>query len=449
MGETKQKLKLPMGFYVCSLGFTFERLAFYVVKYMLAIWIATEVTSSTGGLGLSSVEGAAMSASFVAYTYITPIFGGYIADYWLNPRICVVLGAILMGLGYLCTWQADSLTMVWAMIILVSIGTGLFKGNLSGINGLQFNAEDQDSAFSIQYSFVNIGSFVGTTFLVLLIPSFGFGFVFLVCALFLFWDAIWLFFMGKALGDLGKKPFKKDQRQFANESDSTGSEKLTASDYKKVAAIVLVTIFSVIFWALWYMAYMPAYYHFGYGDGADFLNKANWVIGSFTIPTSYFDSVNALACMTLGPVLAILWKKLAARPQGDMNMFKKTGLGIILLGCSFVVMVIANIVAGDGQCSILWLVLVCLCLSLGEMVFSPLGNSFIVKLAPARLMGLLLGVWPLAVMFANMIWPPVYAALQGMDNFTVAYGGAAAVVIICGIVLIALSGKLGALEDAE
>lgn len=67
-----------------------------------------------------------------------------------------------MGLGYLCTWRADSLTLVWAMIILVAVGTGLFKGNLSGINGLLFHdADELDAAFSIQYSFVNIGSFTG------------------------------------------------------------------------------------------------------------------------------------------------------------------------------------------------------------------------------------------------------------------------------------------------
>ena len=126
--ETAKKRR-PFGFYVCSLGFTFERCAFYTVKYLLAIWLATEVAS--GGLGLSDKEGAAMSASFVAWTYITPIFGGYIADYWLSPRICVALGMILMGAGYLCTWQASSMGMVWAMVILVSVGTGLFKGNLS------------------------------------------------------------------------------------------------------------------------------------------------------------------------------------------------------------------------------------------------------------------------------------------------------------------------------
>lgn len=452
--ETAKKRK-PFGFYVCALGFTFERLAFYTVKYLLAIWIATDVAS--GGLGLSDSQGAAMSASFVAWTYITPIFGGYIADHWLSPRICVPLGMILMGIGYLFTWQANSLGMVWVMIVLVCIGTGFFKGNLSGINGLLFHdSEELDEAFSIQYSFVNIGSFCGTTFLAITATTglgpikLSFNSVFLVCAIFLFIDAIWFLANSKALGDAGKKPFKADQRQFESVSkkDASKSQKLTSGDWKRIVAIVLVTLFSAVFWMVWYMAYMPAYYYFGWGDGADFLNKANWYVGSFQVPTAWFDSVNALTCIILGPVLAGVWAKMAKRPQGDMSMFKKTALGIMLVGLSYIVMVLANMIAGDGQCSFLWLALVCLLMSVGEMVFSPLGNSFISKLAPAKVLGLLLGFWPIAVFIAQQIYPPVYDWLGTLD-FNKGYGGVGIVVIVLGIILWALSGKLDEMEKAE
>ena len=176
----------PFGFYVCSLGFTFERMAFYTVKYLLAIWIATEVAS--GGLGLTDSEGAAISASFVAWTYITPMIGGYIADRWLSPRLCVAVGMALMGAGYICTGFAHSLSMVYVMIVLVAVGTGFFKGNLSGINGLMFHNQDElDEAFSIQYSFVNIGSFVGTTFIAVLATKgvMSFNGVFMLCGIFI------------------------------------------------------------------------------------------------------------------------------------------------------------------------------------------------------------------------------------------------------------------------
>lgn len=451
----KVKKGRPFGFYVCALGFTFERLAFYTMKYLLAIWIATEVAS--GGLGLSDIEASAMSGSFVAWTYITPLFGGYIADHWISPRICVPLGMILMGLGYLCTWRADSLTLVWAMIILVAVGTGLFKGNLSGINGLLFHdADELDAAFSIQYSFVNIGSFIGTTFIAILATTGLFGLktsfntVFLICGIFMFIDAVWFILNGRSLGDAGKKPFKADQREFETVSKKKdGDTKLTSGDIKRIVAIVLVTLFSSVFWMVWYMAYMPAYFRFGWGNGSDYMNLANWYIGSFQIPTSWFDSVNALVCIILGPVLAMLWAKLAKRPKGDMSMFKKTALGIILVGISYIVMVVADkIAAVNGQCSVFWLALVCLLMSVGEMVFSPLGNSFISKLAPAKVLGLLLGFWPIAVFLAQKTYPALYAWLKGMD-FTVGYGGLAIVIIILGIILWACSGKLDEMEKAQ
>lgn len=453
--EQAVKKKKPFGFYVCALGFTFERMAFYTVKYLLAIWIATEAAS--GGLGLSSSKGAAISAMFVAGTYITPIIGGYIADYWISPRICVPVGMILMGAGYLVAWKADSLALIWVMIILVAVGTGLFKGNLSGVNGLLFHDEEElNNAFSIQYSFVNVGSFIGTTFIAITATTglggikLSFNTVFLVCAILLFIDAIWFIMNQRALGDAGKKPFKHDQREFIDENkrQETESEKsapLTKSDWKRIIAVILVTLFSVVFWMVWYLAYFPAYYYFGWGNGADYLNHANWYIGSFQVPTSWFDSLNALTCIVLGPVLAVVWDKMARRPKGDMSMFKKTALGMMLVGVAFLVMVLADIVRGDGQCSLLWVILVALLMSVGEMIFSPLGNSFITKIAPAKVMGLLLGFWPIAVFFAQIIYPPLYDYLLTVP-FQIGYGILGIIVVLLGLILWACSKKLDELE---
>lgn len=182
---------------MCCLTFSFERLAYYAAKWGLAIFIAAKAVN--GGLGLDKSVGAAMSSNLVAFTYITPIIGGYIADRWISPRILVPVGEILMGLGYLCAWratEANGIAMLWAMIILVSIGTGFFKGNVSGINGRLFPLADQDeldTVFNLQYMFVNIGSFCGTTFLSLVGKSAGYRTMFLVCGIFLFIDCVWWF----------------------------------------------------------------------------------------------------------------------------------------------------------------------------------------------------------------------------------------------------------------
>ena len=141
-----------------------------------------------------------------------------------------------------------------------------------------------------------------------------------------------------------------------------------------------------------------------------------------------------------------------ARPKGDMSMFKKTAIGIFLVGLSYVAMVLANIIRGDGQCSWFWVILIALLMSVGEMIFSPLGNSFISMFAPAKLMGLLLGFWPIAVFIATLIYPSLYGALDAgsrAGKFNLYYGIIAAVVIVCAVLLYAFSGKLDKLADEK
>lgn len=442
----KSKFKWPFGFYVCSMSFTFERCAYYTAKWLMAMFVVASVAD--GGLGLTKADGALMSSFIVAFTYITPVFGGFVADRWVSPRILVPLGEVLMGIGYLCAWQSNSKFMLYMMIILVSVGTGFFKGVVSGVNGRQFPKADEDmlnSVFSIQYSFVNIGSFCGTTFLSLLALNVSYRITFLACAVLMFIDAVWWIWGQRFIAnDAGKVPFLVDNRvekvdEKAKEKDTTP---LTTIEKKRVAAILLCTLFSGIFWLIWYMVYLPVYYEFGPIE-QNGLGWASWNIGSFQMPTAWFDSMNALVCIVLGPVLAVVWAKMAARPKGDMSMFKKTALGIFLLGLAIVAMVVAGLISGEGEKVVgIWIIiLVALLMSVGEMIFSPLGNSFINKFAPKKLLGTLLGVWPLIIFFSGLLYGPLYNWLANF-RFIYAYGGVAAVVIICGVVLWAMSGKL-------
>lgn len=446
----KTKKKYPFGFYVCALSFTFERMAFYSSKWLMAVFIVASVAD--GGLGLTAADGAKMTANLVAFTYLTPILGGMIADKWLSPRLCVPIGTILMGLGYLCGWQAaaqSSVTFVWLMIILVSIGTGFFKGNVSGINGRLFDDKEQlDGAFTVQYSFVNIGSFIGTTFVSFIAYStIGFGGTFLICAILLFLDTLWFVVGGKAsFGDVGKKPFKIDEDKTASNKkvETSNDSPLTKKEKLRVGAIILVTVFSIVFWVVWYLTYMPVLYH--WGPDFDTANKANWIIGNFAVPSSWFDSLNALCCIVLGPILASVWAKKANSAKGDMSMFKKTALGMLLLGAAFGVMALADVIRGDGQANLMWIVMVGVLMSLGEMVFSPLGNSFISKFSPAKLLGLMMGVWPFAIFIAGKAYGYLYEYVSKF-SFAPAYAVVGLVVIVCGVVLWGLDKKLNKLVE--
>ena len=150
-----QAVKHPKGLYVCGLTFTFERFAFYGSKTLLLLFLAQ--TIAKGGLGVSKADAAAIAANLAAFTYLAPIFGGMICDRWIGARYCVILGSVIMAIGYALGFFATNVMWVHAMIILISIGTGFFKGNLNALVGELYDDNTRkDAAFSLLYSFVNL-----------------------------------------------------------------------------------------------------------------------------------------------------------------------------------------------------------------------------------------------------------------------------------------------------
>lgn len=435
--EKSVKQRLPFGFYVCSLAFTLERFAFYSAKWVMTMFVAASIIN--GGLGLTDADAAKMSANLVAFTYLLPLFGSWISDRFIGAKYLVPVGMVLMGAGYFLGYMATSATTVNIMIFLVSIGTGLFKPQTNGITGRLITDPDKlDQAFSTQYSFVNLGSFIGTTIIGLIAVTHGYRICFLICSIVMFVDAVWFLIGWKFLGEAGKRPFKIDEHA---EKGKAQEEKkpLTTIEKKRVAAIILVSAFSIIFWLFWYLAYMPIYFHW-HGDNP----AANWYIGDFQIPTAWFDSLNALCCITMGPLLGLLWTKKAKSAKGDWNMFQKTALGLLLLGLSYLIFAAADIVRGENMASILWIVAFGIVLSLGEMVFSPLGNSFISKFSPPRLLTAMLSVWVISIFFAGKSYGWLFEYTLQFP-FVLSSTVIAGVAIASGVLLWAISGKLNKL----
>jgi len=388
----------------------FERMAYYSAKYLIFVFVIATVV--TGGLGLTKIEAALIQSNLVAFTYLAPIIGGYISDRYIGARYCVPVGLALMAGGYFMGGSAMNAGAMTLMIALVAVGTGLFKGNVSAINGSLFENENQlDSAFSIQYSFVNIGAFIGTTAVGILVATTfahggvqGFRPAFQLCGLICVIDALWFLFGMQFLGEAGKKPFKAGKH--IEKKVEIEVKPLTRVEKRKVFAIVLVSIFSVVFWVFWYLTYLAAYDY-----GGQFVNMT---VGGFNVPLSWFDSLNSFVCIALGPVLGALWFKMSKGPKGDLSLFKKLGLGLGFLGMSFLMLVFAELSRGVGaaatsKASIIWIIAFGLLLSMGEMLFSPLGNSFVTKHAPNKIYSVLMGVWILASFIAGKSYGYLYA----------------------------------------
>ena len=400
MGATKTKEKHPKGFYACCITFMFERLAFYGAKPLLLLFLITAVAE--GGLGIERTDAAIMAANLTAYTYMAPLIGGVISDRWLGARYAISLGYVIMALGYIVGWRADSPAMINAMIILVSIGTGLFKGNLNALIGRQYhNKELLDAAFSIQYSYVNVGAFVGsllTGFLYLHVfkkgDVLGFRQCFLMAALWCIVGLVWFVLNWGNLQGQGIKPFKylTDEKGEIIGSTHTADEgagkkePLSKKEKERMGAIILVSALSVIFWLFYYQQDLALVIYM-----TDYVKMS---LGSFEIAPSWITTT---------------WN------------------GLLCVGLAFGVMVLCELFRGVGadasvKASVLWPILFSAVITIGEMCFSPLRNAFVSKYAPKKYLSLLMGVIAVSTFVANKLSPYVQAFIEKFDVFPVFVG---------------------------
>ena len=457
--EQAKKRKYPIGFYVCCLAYTFERFAYYGSKPLLILFLTTSVAK--GGLGIDAVTAAPIAALLVSLTYIAPIFGGYICDRWIGARFAVSAGCLIMGLGWFIGWKSTSVTMVYIMIIVVSIGTAFFKGNLAAIIGRLFDDQDLlDSAFSIQYSFVNIGSFFGSMICgVLYLNQFakgdvlGFRQVFLVCGILVIIGGVVFTLSYGLLQGQGIKPFKYLTDTQGNvigeekhEKNAKSSAPLTKQEKKGVWAIILVSFISIIFWL--------AYYQQDIALTLYLENYINRSVGGFTLsPVHLTTTWNGLLCIFLSLAAAKLWAKLAKRPQGDMTMFHKITLAFVFLGLSYVMLILTEVMRGvgapDSVKGSVWPIFVFgILLTIGEICFSPLGNSFVSKFAPKKYLSLLMGVWTLATFCASQINGQTMKVVSKLGNFTI-FVTFAIVAFVCAAAMFFLSKPLNKLVEEK
>ena len=441
------KRKGGLGFWVCNFAFTLERFSFYSVKWLIVQFLVASVAD--GGLGVAKENGASYQSFFVAFTYLAPLFGSYISDHLVGAKYLVPIGMALISLGYFFGFRADSLSDVAIMIALVSIGTGLFKPHTNSITGKLFSdPKDLDMAFSTQYSMVNLGSFIGTTSVGLIAGTRGYRICFLVCSIVMLVNAVMFFLGWGPLGEAGAKPFKDSAASTEKAKTAEPSRPLTKIEKQRVMAIVAVSLFSSIFWIFWYLGYLPVYDHWGATNEAKEFVNMNWKLFGFTIPTSFFDSENGLLCIALGPVLGMLWARDAKRPGGGLSIFKHTALGMGILGLAFLVAALAEITRAGRPASLLWVVAFGFGMSLGEMTFSPLGNSFISKFAPGRLLSAMMAVWTFAIFIAGYSYGNLYNFISKLP-FAPANFGIAALLIVLAAVLWGMDKKLNSLIVSE
>jgi POT family proton-dependent oligopeptide transporter len=202
----------------------------------------------------------------------------------------------------------------------------------------------------------------------------------------------------------------------------------TPAERRRLFAIGVLFLASAIFWSEFEQAGSTLNL---FGDRATRTEILGW-----SFPSSYFQSLQPLFIISFAPVFAWLWIRLARR---DPSSPAKFGIGLVLVGAGFALLVVAaNLSANGVKVSPYWLVVTYLLHTFGELSLSPVGLSATTKLAPARVAGLMMGLWFLGISVGNFIGGRL-ASLYGSMPLPTLFGAVGAVGIGAGIVMFALT----------
>ena len=158
-GKKHGQRSFSRGFWQTGCTEIFECISYYMGKSLILIFTTASVAQ--GGLGLTAAQGAALQSLFIAFAFFGPLVGGAITDRWLGARYATPIGMVLVGIGYWCGSMARSVTLVYVMIFFVCAGRSLFQ--VSAMLGrIVVDKDRMDAAYSIRYTLMNVGGFLGT-----------------------------------------------------------------------------------------------------------------------------------------------------------------------------------------------------------------------------------------------------------------------------------------------
>ena len=453
MEVVQQKKGHPKGLYLLFFTEMWERFSYYGMRAILILYLTKKLIE--GGLGMDEKYAMLLYGYFTGFVYFTPLIGGWLADRYLGKRLAVMIGGVTMMLGQFTLFGLNSTTGLYIGLLLLIIGNGFFKPNISTLVGGLYKDGDsrRDAAFTIFYMGINLGAMIAPLVIGVVTDnmfattnedgsiSYGYRYGFLVSGIGMLLGQVIFNLLGpKYLGDLGTKPVgavsdtevAKVQKSINPETREVLDEK---QEKQRISVIFILLIFAVFFWAGFEQAGSSlSLYTDKYIDRS---------IGSFEIPTSWFQSVNPLFIVTLAPLFTLFW----ASPIGRrLTTPVKMGIGMIILGAGFLFMIGAvaeRSANGDvndvnNKAALMWLIMTYLLHTIGELCISPVGLSVVTKLSPPKLASVLMAVWMLSSFFANIVGGYIASYVETMGAGEV-FTYIAGFVSVCGVLLILLN----------
>ena len=331
-------------------------------------------------------QASLLYGTYTALVYATPFFGGILADRVLGQRKTVVLGGTLMALGHFAMASEDSFFLALGLIIL---GNGAFKPNISTQVGNLYAPGDprRDGAFTIFYMGINLGAFICNFVCGTLAVIYGWHYGFAAAGIGMV--------LGLIVYLLGQKYLGPDNLAKARNQPRQERAPLTPDERKRVLALVALCALNIVFWAVYEQQGNTMQ------TWADERTVWPQILG-FQVPSTWYQSLNPFLIILLAPLLDMFWRRQAAR-GAEPTSVSKMAIGCIVLGSSFIVMIVGAQVLDGEKGGLFWLVLCTLLLTLGELYLSPIGLSLVTKVSPARIVSMMMGMWFLASFLGNFL----------------------------------------------
>lgn len=450
----------PKGLMTLFFTEMWERFSYYGMRALLILFMTKAIVD--GGLGFDDKTAGAVYGLYTMGVYLLALPGGWLADRLFGLKKSVWYGGIIIALGHFMmalpgveSWingasgPKDSLstldtTSFFLGLILIVLGTGLLKPNISSIVGQLYPAgsSKRDAGFSIFYMGINLGGFIAPIACSTVAEydmHMGFG----LAGLGMVFGLIQYKLTGGSLEGYGEPPVATTAQEIADknklrsitsiiglvgavviailftgvipiDASSIASASgtviaivafgylgyvilfggLVKSDKNKVGAIAILFVFSAMFWS-------------GFEQAGSTLNLfaerfTDRTILGWNIPTGYFQSINSLFIIIFAPFFAALWIWLGRIHLEPSSPLKFT-FGLLLLGLGFFVMYFATKIAASGELAApSWLIITYLLHTFGELSLSPVGLSLVTKLAPQGYAGQMMGIWFLSVALGNL-----------------------------------------------
>lgn len=514
----------PKGLMVLFFTEMWERFGYYLLLGIFTLYMIAPETAKFAGKGMSNMEAADIYGTFLALVYLTPFIGGLIADRFIGYRKSIYIGGIFMAAGYIGLAIPDSMLAFYLSLLLIILGNGLFKPNVSVLLGKLYERPEyehlKDSGYNIFYMGINFGAFVCNFIAAWLRLTYGWGWAFAAAGIGLLLAVAWLALgvwkipeikeadkispkregdqsMGRIFAVLLLPAFTAAAIGWLIPDNVFGSDSndafifftipvlifffntwRSAAKHEKAPIAALLSIFGVviIFWAVFHqngsaltywaknntdrelgpkmekvintiasseeVSTVPrerkvvglhgedlgtkmagSYYFDNFSEElpkgnltgkpedltdeewSKIQDKQNAEYGKLTLwPTELQASINPFFVIILTPLLVAFFNFLGRRKK-EPSTPGKIAWGMLISALSWLVMVVAAVVSGNGldKASVAWLFGVYGVITIGELCLSPMGLSLVSKLAPKRIVALMMGGWFLSTAIGNKL----------------------------------------------